>query len=115
MLQPTNTNPLPHPQAHYIAAGFVHSPNNLMAGNDGHFVKREIAFDNVNASAANCADAHFYPDLTSPGPQRVHFSLGQRRLFHALLFCQDHRAHRFNISGNLCPGVHLCMTHFPLS
>jgi hypothetical protein len=68
MLQPSDTDPLPHPQAHYIAAGFVHSPDNLMAGNDGRFVKREIAFDNVNVGAANCANAHFYPDLTSPGP-----------------------------------------------
>ncbi len=72
-----------------------------MAGDDWHLVKREIALDNVNVGAANCADAHFYPDLAWPGPRRVHFSVGQRPLLHALLFCQDHRAHSFNISGKL--------------
>ena len=60
-----------------------------MAGDDWHLVKREIALDNVNVGAANCADAHFYPDLVWPGPRRVHFSVGQRPLLHALLFCQD--------------------------
>jgi hypothetical protein len=44
----------------------VHSPDNLIAGDDWHLVKREIALDNMNAGAANRADAHFYPDLTWP-------------------------------------------------
>jgi hypothetical protein len=58
-------------------------------------VKGEIALDDVNIGAADRADAHFHPDLTRPGPRRVYFPLSQRRLVHALLSCQDHRAHSF--------------------
>jgi len=87
------------PQAHHTVAGFVHLSDNLMARNDRHLVKREIPLDNVKIGAADGADADFHPNLARPGPRRVHFSLSQRQLLHALLLCQDHRARGFKISG----------------
>jgi hypothetical protein len=83
----------PDPQTRHTVADFIHSPDNLMAGNDRHLVKGEIALNDVNINAADRANAHFHPDLPRPGPRRVHFLLSQRRLVHTLLLCQDHRAH----------------------
>jgi len=95
MPQPCDADPLPDPQARHTVADFIHSPDNLMTGNERHLVKGEIALDDVNIGAADRADAHFHPDLTRPDPRRVHFPLSQRRLIHALLLCQNHRAHSF--------------------
>jgi hypothetical protein len=101
MLQPGDADPPPDPQAHHTVAGFVHSSNNLMAGDDRHPVRREIPLDNVKIGAANSADAYFHPNLARPRSRRVHFSLSQRQLLHALLLRQDHRAHGFKISNHL--------------
>ena len=58
----------------------------------GTLVGREIPLDNVKIGATDSADAYSHPNLARPGPRRVHFSLSQRQLLHALLLCQDHRA-----------------------
>jgi hypothetical protein len=56
----------PTHRARHTVADFIHSPDNLMTGNERHLVKGEIALDDVNIGAADRADAHFHPDLTRP-------------------------------------------------
>src|SRR6266446_4755012 len=67
MLQPGDADPQPDPQARHTVAGFVHSSNNLMAGDDRHPVRLEIPLDNVKIGAA--AQTLTFT-RTSPGPAR---------------------------------------------
>ena len=91
--QPGNSDALSKPQPRHAVADLVHPPNDLVAWNDGIFVKRQIAFNEMNVCAANGTDADLNPDLFHSDLWVCHLAQSQWRSFYRLLFCEDHRSH----------------------
>jgi len=82
----------PDPQARHTVADFIHSPDNLMAGNDRHLVKGEIALNDVISVRQTAQTLTFTRTMTPPRPRRVHFLLSSGDSSHRFFVSRSSRA-----------------------
>ena len=62
-MEPDDSHALAHFEPPGAQAKFSHRPHNLMAGNDGRLVRRQLAFHHVQVRPADAADFHSHQKL----------------------------------------------------
>ena len=85
MAKPGDSHSLPNLKPRDAFSELINPANDLMAGNHRSFVRREVAFDDMDVRPARRTSAHLYSYFVRRSLRFIDLAQNQRRFAHRFL------------------------------